>query len=93
VTREQAVSQFCFQEFGQKVDPTLQGGIAVLVTVAKGAVADAHVAAARWSDGPPGAQVDRCLNERVAQAWRLAPEDSASVAPGRYVVYLTFRGS
>ncbi len=93
VTREKAVSQFCFQEFGQKADPTLQGGIAVLVTVANGAVANAHVAAARWSDAPPGAQVDRCLNERVAQAWRLAPEDSASVAPGRYVVYLTFRGS
>jgi hypothetical protein len=93
VTREQAVSQFCFQEFGQKVDPTLQGGIAVLVTIASGAIADAHVASARWSDRPPGEQVDRCLDERVAQAWRFAPEDSASVAPGRYVVYLTFRGS
>lgn len=93
VTRETAVSQFCFQEFGEKADPTLEGAVAVLVTISHGAIEDARVASARWSDGRQGAHVDQCLNDRVVQAWRLAPEDSAIVAGGHYVVYLSFRGS
>jgi len=92
-TREQAVSQFCFQEFGQKIDPMLEGAVAVVVTMAGGSIAGAHVASANWTDSHLGAQVDRCLDERIAQAWRLPPEDSAGVPPGRYVVYLGFRRS
>jgi hypothetical protein len=91
VTREQAVSQFCFQEFGQKTDPTLEGAVAVVVTVASGTISGAHVAGANWTDDRLGAQVDRCLNDRISQAWRLASDDSARVAAGRYVVYLGFR--
>src|SRR5688572_12034593 len=33
VAREQAVSRFCFVEFGKKSDPTLQGNVAMVVTV------------------------------------------------------------
>ena len=32
VQRSQTVSKFCYQEFGQKVDPTLRGGVAVDTT-------------------------------------------------------------
>jgi hypothetical protein len=99
VQREQSVTRFCYQEFGQKADPTLQGGVAMLVTVASGAVSDAKVAKSRWSSSAPGAEVNRCLNERAKEAWRLGSSgplgDSAtgaSVPAGTYVVQLTFRG-
>src|SRR5579859_3725661 len=33
VNRESAFSRFCFEEYGEKLDPTLRGGVAMLVTV------------------------------------------------------------
>ena len=33
VDRERNFSRFCYQEFGQKVDPTLKGGVALVVSV------------------------------------------------------------
>jgi hypothetical protein len=99
VQREQSFTRFCYQEFGQKADPTLQGGVAMLVTVASGAVSEAKVAKSRWSSSAPGAEVNRCLNERAKEAWRLGSggprgDSSAgtSVPAGTYVVQLTFRG-
>lgn len=98
VKREQSFSRFCFQEFGQKADPALAGGVAMLVTIAHDAVTEAKVAKSRWSAPDAGAEVNRCLNERAKEAWRLggASSDSAAstaaVPPGTYVVQLNFRG-
>ena len=89
VEREQSMTKFCFQEFGQKADPTLRGNVAMLVTVRAAGITDARVADSKWSSRAGGA-VNRCLNERARQAWRLAP---GAVQPGRYVVQLTFTGT
>jgi hypothetical protein len=89
VEREQAFTRFCYEEFGQKVDPSLHGGVAVLVTIAGNAVQDARVANSRWSDKDPGEQVNQCLNEKARLAWKLG---DATVKSGKYVVQLSFRG-
>jgi hypothetical protein len=89
VTREQAFSKFCFEEFGQKADPSLRGGVAVLVTVSDNAVQDAKVANSRWSAKAAGEQVNQCLNEKARLAWKLG---DSTVKPGKYVVQLSFRG-
>lgn len=88
VERERAFSQFCYEEFGQKVDPSLRGGVAVLVTIADNAVEDAKVANSRWSAKAPGDQVNQCLNDKARLAWKLG---DATVKPGKYVVQLSFR--
>jgi len=89
VEREQAFSKFCFEEFGQKVDPSLRGGVAVLVTVADNVVQDAKVANSRWSAKAAGDQVNQCLNDKAKLAWKIG---DATVKPGKYVVQLSFRG-
>jgi hypothetical protein len=89
VEREQAFSKFCFEEFGQKADPSLRGGVAVLVTVSDNAVQDAKVANSRWSAKAAGEQVNQCLNEKARLAWKLG---DSTVKPGKYVVQLSFRG-
>ena len=89
VEREQAFSKFCYEEFGQKADPSLRGGVAVLVTVSDNAVQDAKVANSRWSAKAAGEQVNQCLNEKARLAWKLG---DSTVKPGKYVVQLSFRG-
>ncbi|MDQ6888464.1 MAG: hypothetical protein M3068_14415 [Gemmatimonadota bacterium] len=89
VEREQSFSKFCYQEFGQKTDPRLSGGVAMVVSVGAGGITDAHVANDRWSSGA-GKGVNSCLNEKAKIAWKLAP---GAVKPGKYVVQLNFRGS
>ena len=89
VRREQAFSRFCYQEFGQKSDPALAGGVAMVVTVGGDGVTDARVANDSWTSSS-GAAVNRCLDQRAATAWKVSP---GAVRPGRYVVQLTFRGS
>jgi len=89
VQREQTFSKFCFQEFGQKSDPTLRGGVAMLVTVASSGISEASVANSNWTSNA-GAAVNRCLNDKASQAWKLAPGE---VKPGKYVVQLSFSGS
>ncbi|GAC1651155.1 MAG: hypothetical protein NVS4B3_11230 [Gemmatimonadaceae bacterium] len=90
VQREQGVSRFCYQEFGQKSDPTLTGGVTVQVTVAASGITDARVTRQSWSSSSAGRAVDRCLTERAVRAWKLAP---GAVAPGKYTVPLSFKGS
>jgi hypothetical protein len=87
VQREQAFSKFCYQEFGEKADPSLQGGVAMVVTVGGEGVNDARVRADSWSS-KAGKQVNGCLNEKAARAWKI-PADA--VKPGQYVVQLAFR--
>jgi hypothetical protein len=90
VNREQAFSRFCFEEFGQKLDPSLRGGVAMLVTVGGQGVADARVARSRWSAKTPGDAVNGCLNEKAKLAWKLEPGE---VKSGEYVVQMSFRGT
>ena len=89
VEREQAFTRFCYREFGLKTDPTLVGGVAMVVTVGSGGITDAKVENDNWSS-QAGTAVNRCLNERARMAWKVAP---GSVAAGRYVVPLRFTGS
>lgn len=87
VEREQGFSRFCYQEFGQKADPTLEGGVSMVVAVGASGITDAHVEEDTWSSGA-GRAVNDCLNERAARAWKPAP---GSVKPGTYLVQLRFR--
>lgn len=88
VDRERSFSRFCYQEFGQKVDPTLRGGVAFVVSVGSAGVADAKVASDSWSSNA-GSGVNRCLDQRASTAWKLAP---GVVPAGKYVVRMTFTG-
>jgi len=90
VNRESAFSRFCFEEYGEKLDPTLRGGVAMLVTVNAQGVSDAKVANSRWSSKQPGAGADECLHEKAKLAWKLEPGE---VRSGQYVVQMSFRGS
>lgn len=87
VQREQSFTQFCYQEFGQKVDPALRGGVAMVVTVNASGISNARVRADTWSSHA-GKSVNQCLDEKAAHAWKPTP---GSIKPGKYVVQLTFR--
>jgi hypothetical protein len=88
VDRERSFSRFCYQEFGQKVDPSLQGGVALVVSVGSAGITDAKVASDSWSSNA-GSAVNRCLDERAGSAWKLA---AGTVPAGKYVVKMTFTG-
>ena len=88
VSRERTFSRFCYQEFGQKVDPTLTGGVALVVTVGASGLSDAKVASDSWSSNA-GAAVNKCLDQRAASAWKLT---RGAVPAGKYVVRMTFSG-
>ena len=88
VEREQAFSNFCYREFGLKSDPQLRGGVAMLVTVGRNGVTAARVEADSWSSNI-GKAVNQCLNERAANAWKIAPGE---VRAGTYQVDLRFTG-
>lgn len=89
VRREQSFSRFCYEEFGQKDDPTLAGGVAMLVTVGAGGVTAVRVEHDTWSSAA-GKSVNDCLVERAPLAWKLP---GGTVRPGQYVVQLGFRPS
>lgn len=89
VRREQSFSRFCYEEFGQKDDPTLAGGVAMLVTVGAGGVTAVRVEHDTWSSAA-GKNVNECLVERAPLAWKLP---GGTVRPGQYVVQLGFRPS
>lgn len=89
VEREQSFSRFCYQEYGQKADPGLEGGVAMVVTVGGSGVSDARVADDTWSSHA-GKAVNQCLNDKAAGAWKTA---TGSVKPGKYLVQLSFRPS
>jgi hypothetical protein len=89
VQREQGATRFCYSEFGQKADPTLRGNVALAVTVSRVGISDVHVGDSRWT-GNAGSAVNRCLNQRLKQAWKLSP---GAVKPGTYTVQLSFSGA
>lgn len=88
--REEGISRFCYQEYGQKVDPKLIGAVALVVTIDGNAIQGVRVGADDWSS-KAGAAVNRCLVQKVAQAWKLLPGERVSA--GKYVVQLRFRPS
>ena len=88
VDRERSFSRFCYQEFGQKVDPTLKGGVAMVVSVGATGITGAKVSSDSWSSNA-GSAVNRCLDQKAATAWKLAP---GAVKSGKYVVRMTFTG-
>jgi len=89
VEREESLSRFCYQEFGLKADPTLRGGVAMVVTVSSRGITGVRVGADNWTSGA-GKAVNRCLSEKARQAWEVAP---GAVKPGEYAVKLRFRGA
>ena len=88
VQRSQSVTKFCFQEKGQKADPSLRGNVAMVVTVGASGITAAKVGDSNWSSSS-GREVNACLNERTSQAWKLAP---GAVPNGTYSVQLSFTG-
>jgi hypothetical protein len=88
--REQGISRFCYQEYGQKADPRLIGAVALVVTVEGDSVRSVRVGADDWSSRA-GRAVNQCLLQKAPQAWKLLP--GSHVANGRYVVQLQFRPS
>ena len=88
--REEGISRFCYQEFGQKVDPKLVGAVALVVTVDGNAIQSVRVGAEDWSSRA-GRGVNACLVQKAPQAWKILP--GVRVPPGRYVIQLRFRPS
>jgi hypothetical protein len=88
VERERAFSNFCYREFGLKSDPRLYGGVAMLVTVGRNGVTAARVADDTWSSSS-GKEVNQCLNQRAAEAWKVS---AGEVPAGTYQVDLRFTG-
>jgi len=74
VRGRQSQLQFCYQEFGLKVNPQLAGtvGVAVVLTGA-GKVTGADITRRTWS-GPGSAEAERCIRERV-MGWSFPPSD------------------
>lgn len=89
VQRELSFQRFCYQEFGQKADPSLAGNVAMVVTVSATGVSDAEVANSRWTSSA-GKAVNQCLSQKAKLAWKVEP---GAVKPGRYVVPLSFKGA
>lgn len=87
VSREAQSTEFCYNEFGLKVDPKLRGNVAMLVVVGSGGVTSAKVGNSIWSPKSGGKAVEQCLNEKAKGAIKLAP---GAVKPGTYTVALSF---
>ena len=87
IQREQAATQFCYNEFGLKNDPNLRGNVALLVTVGQNGVTAARVGNSIWQPSAGGRPVNNCLNERVKEAIKIAP---GAVRPGTYRIQLSF---
>lgn len=90
VQREVSFQRFCYQEFGQKADPSLAGRVAMVVDVGSGGVTGARIGDSNWTSRAAGNAVNSCLTEKAKQAWRVEP---GAVRPGSYVVRLDFRGA
>ena len=87
VSREAASTEFCYNEFGLKVEPSLRGNVALVVTVGSRGVTAARVGNSNWAPRSGGAAVNRCLNEKAKDAIKLAP---GAVKNGEYLVQLSF---
>ncbi|HJU87753.1 MAG TPA: AgmX/PglI C-terminal domain-containing protein [Gemmatimonadaceae bacterium] len=69
--------QFCYQEFGLKVNPNLAGTVGVSVRLAtSGAVTDADISSRTWS-GPGASEVESCIRQKV-RGWRFPSTERGS---------------
>jgi hypothetical protein len=74
VRGRQSQLQFCYQEFGLKVNPQLAGTVGVAVTLTgAGKVTGVDITRRTWS-GPGSAEAERCIRERV-MGWSFPPSD------------------
>jgi hypothetical protein len=66
--------QFCYQEFGLKVNPNLAGTVGVSVRLASnGSVSQARITSRTWS-GPGASETESCIRQKVQQ-WRFPSSD------------------
>src|SRR5690349_16131134 len=82
VQRELSFQRFCYQEFGQKADPSLAGNVAMIVSINGSGVSGTEIGNSRWTSSA-GKAVNQCLSQKAKQAWKVEP---GTVKPGRYVV-------
>jgi hypothetical protein len=74
VRGRQSQLQFCYQEFGLKVNPQLAGTVGVAVTLTgAGKVTGVDITRRTWS-GAGSAEAERCIRERV-MGWSFPPSD------------------
>ncbi len=74
VRGRQSQLQFCYQEFGLKVNPQLAGTVGVAVTLTgAGKVTGVDITRRSWS-GAGSAEAERCIRERV-MGWSFPPSD------------------
>ena len=61
--------QFCYSEYGLKVNPSLAGSVAVAVTLTSdGAVTGVDITKRTWS-GPGAAEAESCIRQRIS-GWK-----------------------
>jgi hypothetical protein len=61
--------QFCYTEYGLKVNPSLAGSVSVAVTLTSdGAVTGVEITKRTWS-GPGAAEAESCIKQRIA-GWK-----------------------
>ena len=61
--------QFCYSEYGLKVNPQLAGSVAVAVTLtSEGAVTGVDITKHTWS-GPGAAEAESCIKQRIS-GWK-----------------------
>lgn len=74
VRGRQSQLQFCYQEFGLKVNPQLAGTVGVAVTLTgAGKVTGVEITRRTWS-GAGSAEAERCIRERI-MGWSFPPSD------------------
>jgi len=66
--------QFCYSEYGLKVNPQLAGSVAVAVTLtAEGSVTGVDITKRTWS-GPGSAEAESCIKQRIS-GWKFPSSD------------------
>jgi hypothetical protein len=66
--------QFCYSEYGLKVNPQLAGSVAVAVTLtSEGSVTGVDITKRTWS-GPGSAEAESCIKQRIS-GWKFPSSD------------------
>ena len=66
--------QFCYQEYGLKVNPGLAGTVTVAVTMSgQGQVSNVAIAQRTWS-GPGASEAEGCIKQRIG-TWKFPPSE------------------
>ena len=66
--------QFCYSEYGLKVNPQLAGSVAVAVTLtAEGSVTGVDITKRTWS-GPGSGEAESCIKQRIS-GWKFPSSD------------------